>query len=326
MTITLIEGAPRSIGAGASYNTNLGLGTHAFWEHRNLFGNGEDLKFSAGVAQRQLGVAATFRRPDFLKPKLDLLADAELLHETTDAYKSRRWRGYVGLEDREFAPYVVGGGLSLERAYLTETSRDENYLLLGTPLYVRRDTTNDLLDPTSGTRASLTVMPYQGLLARDLDFVSTRVEGRAYQRLGASDRYVLAGYAAVGSVVGASLEALPADKRLYAGGAGSVRGYAYQLAGPLDSAGVPIGGRSSLELGTELRYRITPTIGIVPFVDAGNVYPSLLPQSLSLFYSVGLGLRYYTVIGPIRLDLAFPLMKRANDSAVQVYVSIGQAF
>ncbi len=204
MSIDLVEGAPRSIGAGVGYNTNLGFGTRAFWEHRNLFGEGEDLRLSAGAAQRELGVAGSFRRPDFLKPKLDLLADAELLHESTDAYRSRRWRVYTGLEDREFAPYAIGGGVSLERAYLTETSRDENYLLLGAPFYVRRDTTDDLLDPTKGTRATVTLTPYHGLLANDVTFFSTRVEGSAYQRLGDSDRYVLAGYAAVGSVVGAS--------------------------------------------------------------------------------------------------------------------------
>lgn len=325
MTIDLIEAPPRSIGAGAGYNTNLGFGGQTFWEDRNLFGEGEDLKLQAGASQRQLGVFGTFRRPDFVKPGLDLLANAELLRENTDAYRSRRWLAYTGLEERAYPPYVFGGGVSIERAYLTETSRDENYLLLGLPFYIRRDTTDNLLNPTEGTRVNLTLTPYRGLVGRDLEFLSSRIEGRAYQRLGGPDT-VLAGYAALGSIVGASLAGLPADKRLYAGGAGSVRGYAYQLAGPLDSADVPIGGRSSLEMGIELRQRITPTIGLVPFIDAGNVFPSNLPNRLSLFYGAGIGLRYYTVVGPIRLDLAFPIEKRPVDSPIQVYVSIGQAF
>ncbi|HZT51086.1 MAG TPA: BamA/TamA family outer membrane protein, partial [Stellaceae bacterium] len=326
MTIAVIEGPPRSVGAGAGYNTNIGVGGQTYWEHRNLFGEGEDLRISAGAAQKQLGLAATFRRPDVIARKIDLLADAELLKETTDAYRSRRWRGYVGLEDLRQPPYTVGGGISLERAHLTETSRDENYLLLGVPLYLRRDTTDDLLDPTVGTRTTLAATPYHGLLNRNLNFLSSRVEARGYQRIGGSDRYVLAGYAALGSIVGEGLQGIPADKRLYAGGAGSVRGYGYQRAGPLDSSDVPIGGRSSLEFGGEFRYRLTQTIGLVPFVDAGNVYPTNLPNRASLFYGAGLGLRYYTVIGPIRLDLAFPIGKRPSDSAVQVYISIGQAF
>ena len=326
MTIDVIEGPPRSVGAGVGYNTNLGFGARAFWQTRNLFGEGESLKLSAGAAQKQLGVAAEFRRPDLFTRKLDLLADAELLHETTDAYKSRRWRGYIGLEDVKWSPYTLGGGVSLERAYLTETSHDENYLLLGTPFYVRRDTTDDLLEPTRGTRSTLSLTPYHGLLVRDFNFVASRIEGRAYQRVTASNRFVVAGYAALGSIFGESLEDIPADKRFYAGGAGSVRGYGYQRAGPIDLSNVPIGGRSSLELGVELRTRITETIGLVPFVDAGNVYPTNLPNNPHLFYGAGLGLRYYTVVGPIRLDLAFPIGKRSSDSAIQVYISIGQAF
>jgi translocation and assembly module TamA len=326
MTLDLIEGPPRSVGIGAGYNTNIGLGARTFWEHRNLFGEGEDLRLSAGAAQRQLGVAGTFRRPDFLVRKQDLVTDAELLKEKTDAYASRRARVFGGLEELMFPPYTLGGGVSLERAYLTETSRDENYLLLGTPLSVRRDTTDDLLDPTVGTRTTVTATPYHGLIGRDSNFLSMRIEGRSYYRVGPSEKHVLAFFGALGSIVGASLEGLPADKRLYAGGAGSVRGYGYQLAGPLDSSNVPIGGRSSLELGGEFRYRVTDTIGIVPFLDAGTVFPSNLPNRLNLFYSPGLGLRYYTAIGPIRLDLAFPLAKRSSDSAFQIYISVGQAF
>ena len=181
MTLDLIEGPPHSVGIGAGYNTTIGLGARTFWEDRDLFGAGEDLRLSAGAAQRQLGVAANFRRPDFLVPKQDLLVDAELLKEKTDAYASRRARAYVGLEELMFPPYTLGGGVSLERAYLTETSRDENYLLLGTPLYVRRDTTDDLLDPTTGTRTTVTATPYHGLLDNllggDLNFLSMRVEG-----------------------------------------------------------------------------------------------------------------------------------------------------
>ena len=105
-----------------------------------------------------------------------------------------------------------------------------------------------------------------------------------------------------------------------------MRGYGYQRAGPIDASNVPIGGRSSLEFGAELRARVTETIGIVPFFDAGNVFASNFPERASLLYSVGLGARYYTAIGPIRLDLAFPLKKRPGDSIVQVYISIGQAF
>ena len=110
MTIALIEGPPRSVGAGVGYNTDIGLGARTFWEDRNLFGEGEDLRLSAGAAQKQLGVAANFRRPDFLENKQDLIANAELLRQTTSAYQSRREDAYLGLEELMFPPYTLGGG------------------------------------------------------------------------------------------------------------------------------------------------------------------------------------------------------------------------
>jgi translocation and assembly module TamA len=328
MTVAVTEAPRHSVGIGAGYNTNVGLGASTFWEDRNLFGNAEDLRLSAGAAQRQLGLAANFRRPDAFITKQDFLSDAELLDQHTPAYTSRRARAFAGLEELMFPPFTFGGGASLEKAYLTDTStlQNENYLLFGTPFYMRRDTTDDLLDPTAGTRLSVTATPYLGVSGPSLSFISTRIEGRAYRRLTDSKEYVLAAYAALGTIEGASLAQVPVDKRLYAGGAGSVRGYGYQRAGPLNSVNVPTGGRSSFEAGAEFRWRFTETFGLVPFFDAGNVYPTNLPNRLNLFYSAGIGLRYYTAIGPVRLDLAFPIEKRPSDSPLQVYISIGQAF
>src|SRR6202022_2377341 len=129
-----------------------------------------------------------------------------------------------------------------------------------------------LLNPTRGTRVSAIVTPYTSVTGRSLTFASARLSGSAYRKLGKSDRFTLAGFGALGSIVGESRDALPADKRLYAGGGGSLRGYGYQLVGPLDIGNKPLGGGSSLEVGAELRGKVTETIGIVPFIHAGNVY------------------------------------------------------
>jgi hypothetical protein len=90
-------------------------------------------------------------------------------------------------------------------------------------------------------------VPYRSFAGPDLTFVSGRIAASTYQRLDDSDRYVIAALAAVSSVQGASLAELPADKRIYAGGGGSIRAYGYQMAGPLDLNNNPIGGKSSLE-------------------------------------------------------------------------------
>jgi translocation and assembly module TamA len=330
MTVELVEGPPRSIGAGVAYNTNLGLGAQAFWEHRNLFGEGEKLRITGGVAQRQLGLAADFRKPDFFDRNQDLITDAGLLQQTTDAFKSRREQLFLGIERPLLPSLTLIAGPDFEHANVHQNEEiglaNESYSLIGFPIVLRRDTTDDLLDPTIGGRQTLTVTPYHAVSGPTLDFVSSRLELRHYQRLDVTGRMILAGYVALGSIVGATRDQLPADKRLYAGGAGSVRGYAYQHAGPLDPAGVPLGGASSLELGAEFRYRITDTIGVVPFVEGGNVYPTSLPDNSSLFWGAGIGLRYYTVVGPVRLDLATPFTHRPGDSPIEVYISIGQAF
>ena len=329
MTLDLAEGPPRSIGAGIAYNTNLGLGAQAFWEHRNLFGEGERLRVTAGAAQRQLGLTLDFRKPDFIEQNQLFITDVGVLKQRTDAYDSRRAQLFAGIERPLLPSLTLVVGPDLEVAHVHQFSDigfNENYTLLGLPAVLRRDTTDDLLDPTIGSRQTLSITPYHGISGPSLDFVSSRLDLRDYQRLNDTGRLVLASFGALGSIVGASRDDIPADKRLYAGGAGSVRGYAYQHAGPLDPSGIPLGGISSLELGTELRYRITDTLGFAPFVEGGNVYPTNFPNSTHLFWGAGIGLRYYTIVGPARLDLATPFSNRPGDKPIEVYISIGQAF
>jgi translocation and assembly module TamA len=327
MTVALTEGPPRSVGAGIAYNTNLGFGAQAFWQHRNLFGAGENLRVTAGAAERQLALAVAFRKPDFIDRNQDGLANAGLLQQKTDAYDARRAQIFLGIERPILPSLTITGGLSLEHANVSHSVvGSEDYSLVGLPVVLRHDTTDDLLDPTIGSRQTLTLVPYHSISGPNLEFLTSRIELRHYQRLDSTGRILLAGFGALGSIVGTSRDALPPDKRLYAGGAGSVRGYAYQHAGPINDAGIPVGGISSLELGAEFRYRITDTIGIAPFIEGGNVYPTSLPNSASLFWGAGIGVRYYTVVGPVRLDLATPFTHRPGDKPIEVYVSIGQAF
>ncbi len=144
--------------------------------------------------------------------------------------------------------------------------------------------------------------------------MSSRIAASTYQRLTDSDRYILAVFGAVSSIEGMSLAAIPADKRIYAGGGGSVRAYGYQMAGPLDNNNNPTGGKSSVEMSLEARIKITDTIGIVPFVDAGSYYDTSLPQlSHQLYWGPGIGFRYYTAFGPVRLDVATPFKRRSAE-------------
>ena len=336
MTIDATERAHRTVGAGIGYNTSQGAAARVFWENRNLFRNAEYLRLSATAGQQVYGVSANFRRPDFLATDQDLLSTAEIADETPSAYHSRRALATTGLE-RRFGRLVTGGvALQIEKANVeqlanvstnTSAQRTQHYTLFGIPAYVRLDTTDNLLSPTRGYRAQLSVTPAHIFSSPSLTFVTNLLSASTYWKLGSNGRAILAGRVALASLDGAPLGPIPADQRIYAGGGGSIRPYGYQMAGRLAPNNDPIGGRSSLVLNFEGRVKVTETIGLVPFVDAGSYYESSVPQlGHRLFYGVGLGLRYYTAFGPLRLDLATPLYKRNADSPVQVYVSLGEAF
>jgi translocation and assembly module TamA len=336
MTIAAIERPYRTIGAGLGYNTSQGAAARVFWENRNLFGNAEYLRLAATGGQQVYGLNANFRRPDFLATDQNFLASAEIADETPVAYHSRRALATTGFERRFGRTWTVGAAVEAEKANVvqlanvstnTSLQRTQHYALFGVPAYVKLDTTDNLLSPTRGWRAQLSVTPAHILSSPSQTFVTNSLSASSYWQIGAEGRTVLAGRVALASLDGAALSGVPADQRIYVGGGDSIRAYGYQMAGPLASNGDPIGGKSSLVLNFESRTKITDTIGLVPFIDAGSYYESSMPQlTHRLFYGVGLGFRYYTSFGPLRLDLATPLYRRSADSRIQVYVSLGEAF
>jgi translocation and assembly module TamA len=335
--IEATERPHRSVGAGLGYNTSQGAAAKVFWENRNLFGNAEYLRLSATGGQQVYALNGSFRRPDFLVTRQDFLASAEIADYTPTAYHSRRALTSFGIE-RSFTRNLVGGlAIQLEKAdveqlaeepgIITAAQRTQRYALIAAPGYLRIDTTDSLLTPTRGYRAQLSVTPSHIFSSAGLNYVLNEVSASTYRPLGEDGRAVLAGRAAFASLDGPPLLELPADQRIYVGGGGTIRPYAYQTAGPLAANNDPIGGKSSLVFNFEARLKVTQTIGVVPFIDAGSYYESSTPQiSQKMFYGVGLGLRYYTAFGPLRLDLATPLYRRSSDAPVQVYVSLGEAF
>jgi translocation and assembly module TamA len=263
----------------------------------------------------------------------DFLATAEAANDTPVAYNSRRAIATAGIERR--VDRWLTGGLSFEveqanvtqLANVTPMTGTQHYQLAGLPAYLKIDETDNLLNPTTGYRAQLSLTPVHTFSGSHLTFSTNLLSGSTYWALDSEDRIILAGRLALGSLDGASLSQLPSDQRVYAGGGGSVRPYGYLMAGPLAPNNIPIGGRSSLVLNLESRIKVTETIGVVPFLDAGSYYESPLPQlGRTPLYGIGVGLRYYTAFGPLRLDLATPLHKRSADSPIQVYISLGQAF
>lgn len=332
VSVTLIEREQRSIGVAVAYSTDIGPSLEVFWEHRNLMGENEQLRLSAtGSLIEQTG-EIDFRKPAFLQPDQDLLANLDGGQEDTDAYERQFADAVFALERPVLENWRVSAGTSFAYEIVDEKADNgegkRSFQLFGLPLTAERDDTNDPLDPTEGTRLQLSLTPTTGVGDEDLLFLTAIAGGSAYYAIDEEERFVLAGRARVGTILGEDAEALPASRRFYAGGGGSIRGYEYQLVGPLDDDENPFGGTSLFEVGAEVRVRVTEEIGVVPFIDGGTVYDDPIPNGdETLRWAAGLGLRYFTGFGPIRLDVAFPLNPRDGvDEAFQFYVSFGQAF
>lgn len=333
--ISVSERKHRYLGLGATFSSTDGGGMEAYWGHRNLFGRAEKFRLEGsfgGVGSTSNPEdltwrgAALFEKPGVLGPASKFTSHLEVKQEDLDAYRRFSVEGGMGLGYELTAEQSVSAGLVVEYAKLTDSFNvDLETITVAVPLEYVRDTRNDKLNPVTGTRLALLVEPAYEVNG-GAAFVKLRAEGSAYQALDAEKRFVLAGRVAAGSIYGADLAEVPANRRFYAGGGGSVRGYGFQDIGPRDGAGTPTGGLSMLETSAELRIQITDTIGIVPFLDAGLVSSSESFSDSSFKAGAGVGLRYLTPFGPLRVDVALPLNKEAGDPDYGIYAGIGQAF
>ena len=326
-------GPPRTIAGSAGYGTGEGFTIEGTWTHRNLFPPEGALIGHAIAGTKQQGAGVTFRRSNAGRRDRAVEFVIEALHSDFDAYDAFTGRlgGQISYVSTPLwqKTFTYGFGFELlgtaERDYDFELMRRDRktYYIGGINGQAALDLTDDMLDPTKGVRLKLFARP-EGSLQGNFDFhVKTQVDASGYFPLG--DSFVLAGRARVGSILGAGRADIAPSRRFYAGGGGSVRGFGYQQLGPLDPFGDPIGGRSLNEAAVEGRYRFG-NFGAVAFVDVGQSYASSQPQFSDLRYGVGIGARYYTNFGPLRIDVATPMDRREGESRINVYVSIGQAF
>jgi len=350
-TVDVEDRLPYAVGASAKYSTTNGPAGQVYWEDRNVFGGAERLRLQADVfyappwyitsqninsfSIHDLGwrFSASFLKPALWGTPNDLLIDALDERVSTSGagffgYEAEDADATVALRHRFGQNFWMQAGIQAQTGVATDFLGQVNYTLVGIPVSANYDTTDSKLDPTRGVRLSASAVGFPTALGSTVDLVQGKARASAYYSLDPDSRFVLAGLVGVGAMGGADLADIPANWRFYAGGGGSVRGYAWNSLGPTGPYGFAVvGGRSLFTTSAELRVRVTDTIGIVPFFDAGNAFATSFPNfSEPLATAVGVGLRYYTAIGPIRADVAFPLERHAGTGAVALYVSIGQAF
>jgi translocation and assembly module TamA len=335
ITLEMTEREKHAVSAEAAWSTDLGGSLATTWQHRNLLGGAEQLNLTAGVTQiggnSTTGIGykalAGFVKPDLWQRDQTLRANLGAIKQSLIAYDQKAVLGDVSLE-RKFADYWIGSvGLAGEQSNIAQEGVTRNYTLLSLPLTIKYDSSNNLLDPTQGIRANASITPVQPLSAKSTStFVILQMAGSGYFDLGEPGRSVLALRGMVGDVQGADQFDLPPDKRFYAGGSATVRGYKYQSIGPQFIDNKPQGGVSMAAATVEFRQRILDSYGAVVFADAGQVNADGAPFASTWHMGVGVGARYYTGFGPIRLDVAMPVNKQQNSGSFEVYIGLGQAF
>jgi len=335
ITIEVSQRKPRVVGFGIGYDNVDGFGANAYWMHRNLFGGAERLRFDASISealaegafdQPDYRLAASFWKPAVIGPMTDFTLGVDTYRETTDAYRVTANTGEIGLT-QEFSNTLSGGLVfDLEDAKVENAiqTTDEYFIatLTGSLDWDRRD---NRLNPTKGFREFLTAAPAYNF-DQNHAFATFLNDFSVYQAIDRDRRFVLAGRVQAGLITVDDIRDVAPYRRLYAGGPSTVRGYAYQSLAPTNRKGDLIGGRSLFAASAEIRYRINSSLGVAGFVDAGNAFDTLYPQLDDLKFGVGAGVRYLTPVGPLRVDVAFPLQPDEDDSWIAVYVGLGQSF
>ena len=335
--IETTERLRHTVGFTAAYSTDLGASAGVTFQYRNVFGNAERLDLGAAVTQlggtasrgQGYNVTASLTKPDWLVRDQSITGNLQAIKENLEAYDRTAFIAGVSVSRRFSDIYTASAGLTATEERVLQEGVTRNYTLLAVPLGLRVDTTgpDGLLSPTKGFRVSATATPTQSLTGTTSTFTILQLTGSTYINLAAPGRSVLALRATLGSVQGAGTFDLPPDQRFYAGGSATVRGYKFQSIGPLFPNDLRPTGGASLGAGTvEFRQRFGSSFGAAVFVDTGSVSNSATPFSDKLRTGAGVGARYYTAIGPIRLDVALPLQRRRGDDSFELYIGIGEAF
>lgn len=333
ITAQITESPPRRFGFGAEVSTTEGLGLSAFWLHRNLLGGAERLRLDAeikGIGGDTGGtdyiVSARFERPATFNADTDFYALAQIAQLDEVNFFSRQLDLEAGIERRANEKRTYTLGVGLRRAETRDAFGDNKYTLLTLPLSAEFDYRDNDLDAKDGWYAKASLTPFLAVSGSD-NGLRSLVDVRGYKTFGTTRPVTFALRGQLGSVYGPDLSEAPADYLFYSGGGGTVRGQPYQSLGVDLGGGNIVGGRSFVGLAAEARFKVTDKIGIVGFVDAGYIgEEEFYDGSGEVHSGAGLGLRYATGIGPIRLDVAVPTSGPETDENFQVYIGIGQSF
>ncbi|WP_370868449.1 autotransporter assembly complex family protein [Phenylobacterium sp.] len=330
--VSISDRKRRTLELGASYSTSEGVGADARWTRYNVLGRADTLSYygRASTVDSRLGGELTL--PHWRRAQQTLKGQAGLYRVHTDAYDETGVGVRADIERRfgKTSHVTVGASLDYsetqELQAVTLSSLGRKLVTASVLGAMALDRSDDPLDPKRGWRVEARLEPTLIVGADTLPYLKAQSQGSIYFPFDEKGRTVVAGRLKLGSAIGGLMPEVPASRRFYSGGGGSVRGYAYQAIGPRLADNTPQGGLSLFEGSVELRQKIGKRWGVVAFVDAGSVGSDQIPSFKDLSVGAGIGVRYDLGFGPIRADIAIPLEKRKGDAAFQIYLSIGQSF
>ncbi len=334
LTFAFVERKKHLVGFTGAYSTDRGASAGVTWSDRNMAGTGQQLNLHAKVTDlvgsdtKSPGydIGAQWLIPDFRRRDQSLSFDLDGVREYLDAYDRTGASAGVTLKRKLAAHWSASVGLTSTTEQIKQEGVTTEYELISTPATLAFDNTDQVLNPTRGVRTAFSLTPTYSFGRADVPYVVAKATGSTYFDLGSPGRSVLALRGMVGSADGASLGDLPPDGRFYGGGSATIRGYKYQSVGPLFPDGNPLGGLAIDAATVELRQHLVGDFGGALFVDGGQVSSDTVPFEGEPRFGVGIGVRYDSAIGPIRLDIATPINRKTGDSLLEVYIGIGQAF
>ena len=327
MKIDVSETKHRSVSLGASYQTTYGPGMTFGWENRNVAGMGRRFLLQLDIAQRGHSGIASYLIPNFHCMGQSYTFQAQAAHESINPYKMQSYN-FLSRYDQEICNLFFSFGPKLEYLLVSSSVDNGEFFLVEVPIYLRYTNVKDFLNPLSGFRFDYRAEPAINIKdSSDFYYLQTFMFS-SYIPIGKAEYLILAQKFTIGTIFSDGLSAIPVPKRFFGGSEDNLRGYKYYTVSPLEDDDKPIGGRSAIYYTLEPRFRISNSFGLVPFFDIGNVYLDQFPTFKGKWRkSVGMGLRYYSFIGPLRLDVAFPLNRREGiDPHWWVFVSLGQTF
>lgn len=325
--IMLEEAKHRSFAAGISYTTSKGPGIAGEWDHRNLHGYGDKLSFQTELWKKFQWAALSLREPHYGRYDQTRVWQIELDRQHPIAYFSSAISGSCTMERHLDPKTDASWGIKLESLHSKSDDDTGTFYLAKLPLFIRWNNSNNLLDPLRGYIIQTKLTPSYQFLSPHFVYLNHTTTGMYYKSF-FTEKMTLAGKLTLGNIFGAAQHTIPTPDRFFSGTENTLRGYRYLTVSPLNKNDKPIGGRSLLAASIEARFRTDSGLGWALFYDIGKVYSANFPViDHGFLQSTGVGVRYATPLGPLRLDVAIPLNRRHKiDPHFQVYFSIGQSF